>query len=524
MRKYIDWLLLGAVIALSASLMIYQGWQKADYHLDEQWSYGFANSVDRTFIGDHLFYQPIQPELFKRYVTVQADEQFNYQTVYDNNAQDVHPPLFYHLLHTISSLFPDTFSKWHGISLNIICHILLLFALFFLSEFLLQSRKQALFVTILWGFSLGAINMVVFVRMYTLLALFTVLYVLSALMFFETRRRVSLFGVLLTVFLGGLTHYYFFIFAFFLSALICLGLLIRQRWVDLLAYSLVTLAGVGSVLGVYPPMWQQVTQGYRGTEALDGLKTLAVDLNPLTAIFNVMVETFTGLSVSVSSLIVLIVIGLGVGLWFKMRPKIQAMSYILAGALGLSMYLIASIAPDMRVYQDRYFFSLLPLVTILIVAWCGRLVQASGHRTVYGAVCLMTIALIHSSLIAQSPYLFRDNADFNRLIDDHHVIFVMEESYRIHEFASRYPHFTDIFPLYARDHEGVSYPNRILDYFSIFPIEHVRLVLVVEKSKSYLLETQEFLTTFSERGYRLQAVDPDAHTTYHVYRIVLFDG
>ena len=40
------------------------------------------------------------------------DNRFNYASVYYNQIQDVHPPLFYFLVHTVSSIFNNTFSKY----------------------------------------------------------------------------------------------------------------------------------------------------------------------------------------------------------------------------------------------------------------------------------------------------------------------------------------------------------------------------------------------------------------------------
>lgn len=40
------------------------------------------------------------------------DNRFNYVSVYYNQLQDVHPPLFYMLVHTVSSIFNNTFSKY----------------------------------------------------------------------------------------------------------------------------------------------------------------------------------------------------------------------------------------------------------------------------------------------------------------------------------------------------------------------------------------------------------------------------
>lgn len=47
------------------------------------------------------------------------ENRFNYLSVYYNQVQDVHPPLFYVLVHTVSSIFNNTFSKYMIFFINI---------------------------------------------------------------------------------------------------------------------------------------------------------------------------------------------------------------------------------------------------------------------------------------------------------------------------------------------------------------------------------------------------------------------
>ena len=53
------------------------------------------------------------------YVKAQ-ENRFNYISVYYNQVLDVHPPLFYMLVHTVSSIFNDTFSKYIIFSINLV--------------------------------------------------------------------------------------------------------------------------------------------------------------------------------------------------------------------------------------------------------------------------------------------------------------------------------------------------------------------------------------------------------------------
>lgn len=47
------------------------------------------------------------------------DNRFNYASVYYNQIQDVHPPLFYMIVHTVSSIFNNTFSKYMIFFINL---------------------------------------------------------------------------------------------------------------------------------------------------------------------------------------------------------------------------------------------------------------------------------------------------------------------------------------------------------------------------------------------------------------------
>ena len=59
-------------------------------------------------------------EYFGDYVTADTEHRFDYGSVFYNQVHDTHPPLFYMVLHSISSFFPETFSKWYGLFPNII--------------------------------------------------------------------------------------------------------------------------------------------------------------------------------------------------------------------------------------------------------------------------------------------------------------------------------------------------------------------------------------------------------------------
>lgn len=127
---------------LFAILMIIVISLKSNYYIDEIYSYGLSNytgeGIGITFEYDKT-YTP-GASLFRDYMEVQTGEQFDYLNVWSNQKNDVHPPLYYAILHTICSIFPNTYSKWYAGSINIVFALLVLFVMRKLIQQLTDSK------------------------------------------------------------------------------------------------------------------------------------------------------------------------------------------------------------------------------------------------------------------------------------------------------------------------------------------------------------------------------------------------
>lgn len=167
---------------------------------------------------------------FLNYVAPQGSTRFDYASVYYNQTQDVHPPLFYFLLHTVCSLFPGSFTKWTGLGMNFVLLGGTLAALYALGMELFADWKKALFVCALYAFNREMISNVTMVRMYMLMTLLTILL---ALLVAKSLRRPSVPKYLLigvTIYLGMMTQYFFVVYAFLLCAAYDLYLMFRREW------------------------------------------------------------------------------------------------------------------------------------------------------------------------------------------------------------------------------------------------------------------------------------------------------
>ena len=220
-KKNIFNILFIITLIILSIIMIYFINQKEGFHEDEIFSYGSSNykydnvfqaaahmdsrnrAIEKYIIGDNLsetikniiyyaknsgeygdlIYQIMKadkpiwktPEDAKNYLAVTSDEIFSLGSVYYNQARDVHPPLFYFLVHMVSILFLNNFSKYIIFTINLgffigICIIL--------RKILKLYNKEKLSIPtiILYGASIGAISTVIFQRMYAMLAFFCVYY------------------------------------------------------------------------------------------------------------------------------------------------------------------------------------------------------------------------------------------------------------------------------------------------------------------------------------------------------------
>ncbi len=288
------------LLCLQIIVLFYYGSRKAGYHEDELYSYYSSNKTAGLFVNDREW---TTGENFHNELVVLPGEQFRYGVVKQMQSWDVHPPFYYYLLHTVCSLTPGVFSKWQGISVNllgfVISFILLAYAAYFTAVYpismqpgISDSEKQtyrkrgyilAGTVCAMWGFGAAVISGVMFIRMYQWLTVFVLLCLCLHLRAIVRKKESRSFYLLLalTVFFGFLTQYYYIIFHFFLGAGFCLYLLKEKKWKSLIAYVGTCAAAFGATLVYYPSALSHIFRGYRGTEAVGEFANAANTLERL---------------------------------------------------------------------------------------------------------------------------------------------------------------------------------------------------------------------------------------------------
>lgn len=125
---------------------LYWGLQKEDLFCDEYYTFAASNSDlgdDGLDFGKDIEEGSwIDSEYFIDKYGVDKTEIFDYAFAWNNQKLDVHPPLYYILIHFISSFFIDQFSIMAGILANMLCALVTM--IFVYNIFRLTIKKYIL--------------------------------------------------------------------------------------------------------------------------------------------------------------------------------------------------------------------------------------------------------------------------------------------------------------------------------------------------------------------------------------------
>jgi len=463
-------------------------YEKEGFHCDEPWSYGFANSEYEPFIYSYdtnilktadnpkNVNEWVTAEVFKRYLVVDEGEQFHFDSVIYNKSGDMSPSLYELILHFVCSLFPNTFSWWYAFVINAACYILMLVLVCKICDSLQKNRMVSLIVTAFFGLSYGTFNTILYFRMYAMLSLFTLLtmYLFQKINASEKTKLPLHIFLILTVFGGAFTHFYYLLFAFFLTGFCCILFLCQKKIGKCFILAGTMLIGVIIFFAIYPAALGMILSSegfYDHTLSYPYKISLGVFLN----LFSLdtlgvkwfidrylLLDIFAGLVFVVIITVLLLFLfrnenwyGKFKGGVIKVLLSVKSVflgfvkafsapgnNVIIATILsvGCSLAVIAKISnvAIMGIYADRYTFYLYPVFIIAVfVPLFSAMNKKSRGAIVYSVLLVMlTIASLGSQqiYIANSQYLFSrgDNKqNLSELFYDNDVIIISDNYSRL---------------------------------------------------------------------------------------------
>ncbi len=246
---------------------------KVNMHIDEMLSYKLANNDGIVMdFEEGSTYTPAEQIYLQNLIANNVFEQFNFATVWKNQTNDVHPPLYYLILHIICSYNVGRFSIWYAAGINIFFAAFTLYILRKLMYLFTDDKVVVEFCSVLYIISPGILQNVSFLRMYVM-AMFWV--TLTAYLFVRVHEENFSWKLWLQIGLaaiaGALTHYYCIIYLCATCLVFGVCLLIEKRWRDIVALFLYMDVSAVIAVSVFPAMVRHMFSGYRGTESIENL-------------------------------------------------------------------------------------------------------------------------------------------------------------------------------------------------------------------------------------------------------------
>lgn len=233
------------------------------HHVDETWSYGYANSyfLPHVFGGyteetEQNIGEWITGEVFRDYITVREDQRFSFDSVMFNKKDDLSPILYAFILHFVCSFFPGQFSWGFAFFVSLLFFVPSLFLIFILSKEITKSKLVGFITVIYYIFSGCGTGNFIYLRVYHLFTFLTLLlFFLIHRIIANESKKMWIYYLLLPVvtMLGCLTHYYFLVMAFGLTLFGALAILCRKRLKDAFAVCMIMLLSVIAFFLLYSP-------------------------------------------------------------------------------------------------------------------------------------------------------------------------------------------------------------------------------------------------------------------------------
>ncbi len=282
LNKTRERLIIAIVLIIQTIIFIIVGANKEYIHMDEAYSLGLA-SYDKVEIQDNEdFYDNWHSkEYYEDYLVVNDDEIAEYRQVYENQKNDVHPPIYYLLLRIAMGFSVNSFSKWPGIIINIIVYIFITIFTYLILQKLLEGKKwckeKSITLALISSITMASLTNVIYIRMYALSALNILITAFLHIKLYDSKqiqpKLLVLIGI--TALIGSLTHYYYLFYLAMLYLMFAIKYLKEKRYKELIYYTVtMACAGILSLL-IFPYSIQHMFFGYRGQGVISKLTNIS---------------------------------------------------------------------------------------------------------------------------------------------------------------------------------------------------------------------------------------------------------
>ena len=451
LKENLNLILCLIIMCMITCVMFYFIDKKEGFHEDEIFSYGASNSkLSNTFLSyrqvDDLdtiikrkgffetfknrIYYFIDKEAYRaekerlglndktsiwrtredanEYMKIDSGEEaMDFFTVYWNTARDVHPPLFYFLVHIVSIIFYNKFSKYIIFLINL---IFFLGICILIRKIFQKLNKNYLSISslILYGFSVGAISTVMFQRMYTMLTFFTVWFLYTNIKIyyndFKLDRKLKLELCIVTI-LGFLTQYYFCFYVVGVTFTMLMILLKRKEYKKSKEYfSWIVISAILGMILFFPCIYH-IFFSYRGLRAEECRFTF---IEKLLAFMKNSYWSF-GLPVIVG--VIFTIILAGIFIWKFRKSGLMA---ILIVPLIIYFICVVKMSPFRSL---RYIMNILPIICLVTIIIFDGIMSNKKFSAILITLTSIVISL-YGILNYNVKYLYKGYNDYLKIAEE----------------------------------------------------------------------------------------------------------
>lgn len=455
-KKKYEKIVISIILIIQTIIFIIVGANKSYIHMDEAYSLGLA-SYDKVEIQDNEdFYNTWHDgKYYEDYLCVNDDEIGQYKQVYENQKNDVHPPLYYLILRFAMGFHKNSYSKWPGIIINMIIYAFVTIFMYLILTKILKDKykykEKSAIIAMGSSLVLASITNVIYIRMYALSTLNVLITTYLHLKLLDKKeidyKLLTFIGV--SALAGSLTHYYYLFYLAMMFIMFAIKYIKEKRYKELIAYIVtMCIAGVTSLI-IFPYSIKHLFFGYRGQGALSKLTQISEFLKSIALYiqkFNR--HAFNGL------LFILLALIVGLGIYKKVNKKKifeNKSQYIKYIAIPTAFYtlLVSLSAPWIEL---RYIMPVCGLVFILIIYLLENVLEnIFNEKNVFRilTVCLAIILItpiifkmepeeeflnkrdivedVQNKLNVPTIYMFNSNE--NRFLDDILLFSKLDNSY-----------------------------------------------------------------------------------------------
>lgn len=410
--------LLIILIIIQTIIYIITGINKQYLHIDEAFSFGLTH-YDKVNIQDNedFFNNWHEKQYYEEYLSVQKDEIGNYAPVYENQKNDVHPPLYYVFLRIAMELTNGHFSKWTGITLNIIIYAIITIVMYLILQKLFEDDKNSNIKSSILAFMssiiLASISNAVYIRMYALSTLNILITAFLHIKLLQNQKQNPklLIGIGISVLSGILTHYYY-IFYLFALYLVFFIKYIKEKQIKSLIYYTITIliSGILSLI-IFPYSIQHMFFGYRGQGVIDNFENIQSILQSiLPNIHHLNYYVFNNLMFVIIAIIIGIIILIKILKKDTLKISTQNKEILKTIYIPVTFFFImATIASPWKVL--RYIVPVCGLIFVLSIYYLYKLLQTISSEKISNILVsvLFCIIIVTPFILHMEPELLLSN-------------------------------------------------------------------------------------------------------------------